>query len=156
SSAGVSRNSPPGSMQKRPTSWKRSNPVRRLRRRLLLPNSSWRPCPESSVVRLRLHCPPVRSTSFSAPGRTRRQKLTQLRPRTSPPDLVLFRVTGIEVPKLDIESSETKRLVETLNRTMSEDMFGEYVGQLESEVGVTINQAALNQAIGIAGSSDVN
>jgi len=99
--------------------------------------------------------PPLSAGAVDVVFRTRKDAAAKA-DATSPPDLVLFRVTGIEVPKLDIESSETKRLVETLNRTMSEDMFGEYVGQLESEVGVTINQAALNQAIGIAGSSDVN
>jgi len=39
-------------------------------------------------------------------------------------------------------------MVETLNRSLSDDLLGEYVSRLESEVGVTINQSALNQVLG--------
>jgi peptidyl-prolyl cis-trans isomerase D len=74
-----------------------------------------------------------------------------------PAEQVVFRVTDILVPSLDAQSNDSKRAVETLNRTLSEDVAGEYIGQLESEIGVTINQSALNQVIsGGAGTGDVN
>jgi peptidyl-prolyl cis-trans isomerase D len=60
---------------------------------------------------------------------------------------VVFRVTDIVLPTLDAASEDAKRTVETLNRGLSEDVFGEYVAKLESEIGVTINQSALNQVI---------
>jgi peptidyl-prolyl cis-trans isomerase D len=66
---------------------------------------------------------------------------------------VVFRVTDIVVPKFDPSSEEAKRIIATLNRGLSEDVFAEYVARLEKEVGVTINQSALNQVIGGADSS---
>ncbi len=99
--------------------------------------------------------PPLSAAAVDAVFRTRKEGEAKA-DAISPPDLVVFRVTDIEVPTLDMASGDAKRLIETLNRTLSEDMFGEYVARLESEVGVSINQAALNQAIGGAGSNDVN
>jgi len=72
-----------------------------------------------------------------------------------PGEQVIFRVTDIVVPPLDLQSADTKRMVETLNRSLSDDLLGEYISRLESEVGVTINQSALNQAVG-GGSGDDN
>jgi peptidyl-prolyl cis-trans isomerase D len=66
----------------------------------------------------------------------------------------VFRVTEIVVPPLDMASEEVKRTVDTLNRGLSEDLLSEYIARLESEVGVTINQSALNQVVsGGAGDS---
>jgi peptidyl-prolyl cis-trans isomerase D len=44
-------------------------------------------------------------------------------------------------------SDEVKRTVDSLNRSLSEDLLSEYIARLESEVGVTINQNALNQVV---------
>jgi peptidyl-prolyl cis-trans isomerase D len=65
-----------------------------------------------------------------------------------PGEQIVFRVTDIVVPTLDASGEEAKRTVETLNRGLSEDIFSEYVAKLESEIGVTINQSALNQVVG--------
>jgi peptidyl-prolyl cis-trans isomerase D len=73
-----------------------------------------------------------------------------------PAELVVFRVTDIIVPKFDPASEEAKRMVETLNRGLSEDVFAEYIARLESEVGVTINRSALNQVIGGGADSGIN
>jgi peptidyl-prolyl cis-trans isomerase D len=59
------------------------------------------------------------------------------------------------VPSLDAQSNDSKRVVEALNRALSEDVAGEYISRLESEIGVTINQSALNQVIS-GGAGDVN
>jgi peptidyl-prolyl cis-trans isomerase D len=67
---------------------------------------------------------------------------------TQPAEQVVFRVTDILVPSPDAQSDDSKRTVEALNRALSEDVVGEYIGRLESEIGVTINQSALNQVIG--------
>ena len=64
-----------------------------------------------------------------------------------PAEQVVFRVTDIVVPALDMASDEAKRTLETLNRSLSEDILAEYVTRLESEIGVTINQNALNQVV---------
>jgi peptidyl-prolyl cis-trans isomerase D len=64
-----------------------------------------------------------------------------------PPDEVVFRVTNIVVPSLDMASEDAKRALETLNRGLSEDILAEYIAWLESDIGVTINQSALNQVV---------
>ena len=71
-----------------------------------------------------------------------------------PGEQVVFRVTDIVVPNIDLASEDAKRIVEALNRGLSEDILGEYIAKLESEIGVTINQSALNQVVsGGAGDS---
>jgi peptidyl-prolyl cis-trans isomerase D len=66
---------------------------------------------------------------------------------------IVFRVTEINVPSLDRESADAKRIDETLRRVMGEDLLAQYIAQLESSIGVTINRAALNQ---ITGASPAN
>ena len=73
-----------------------------------------------------------------------------------PGEQTVFRVTDIVVPSLDAASDESKRTLETLNRGLSEDIFAEYIAYLESEVGVTINQGALNQVVSGGANTDVN
>lgn len=71
-----------------------------------------------------------------------------------PGEQVVFRVTDLVVPNIDLASEDAKRIVEALNRGLSEDILGEYIAKLESEIGVTINQSALNQVVsGGAGDS---
>ena len=66
---------------------------------------------------------------------------------------MVFRVTEITVPPLEAESADAKRFDDLLRRAMSDDMLAQYVARLESDIGVTINQAALNQ---ITGASPAN
>jgi len=74
-----------------------------------------------------------------------------------PGEQLVFRVTDITVPTLDAGSEDAKRTVEVLNRGLSEDVFSEYVARLQDEIGVTINQSALNQVVsGGAGGGDVD
>jgi peptidyl-prolyl cis-trans isomerase D len=73
-----------------------------------------------------------------------------------PGEQVVFRVTDIVVPSLDAGSEDAKRIVETLDRGLSEAILGEYVARLESDIGVTINQSALNQVIGGASGEGAN
>lgn len=63
-------------------------------------------------------------------------------------DRIVFRVTEITAPALDLASADGKRIDDMLRRVMSDDLLSQYVSKLESEIGVTINQAALNQIIG--------
>jgi peptidyl-prolyl cis-trans isomerase D len=64
-----------------------------------------------------------------------------------PAEQVVFRVADIVVPALNMASDEAKRVLETLNRSLSEDILAEYIARLESDIGVTINQSALNQVV---------
>src|SRR6516165_3014284 len=72
-------------------------------------------------------------------------------------DQLVFRVTDIVVPPIEAESDNSKRVVEVLNRALSEDVLTQYIAQLDSEMGVTFNQSALNQVIsGGADTGDAN
>ena len=51
-------------------------------------------------------------------------------------------------PKLDATSPDTKKIEDSLQTSYADDMIGEYIARLETELGVTINQTALNQVIG--------
>jgi peptidyl-prolyl cis-trans isomerase D len=70
---------------------------------------------------------------------------------------IVFRVTAITLPTVDLASGESKNIREVLSRMAADDLFAEYLAQLESEIGVTINQAALRQIItGARGDLDDN
>jgi peptidyl-prolyl cis-trans isomerase D len=58
---------------------------------------------------------------------------------------VVFRVTDITVPKMDANAAEAKAMSDTMRRSITDDLLGEYVAQLENDIGVTINQSAFNQ-----------
>jgi hypothetical protein len=59
----------------------------------------------------------------------------------------VFRVTDIVVPKTDLKSEEAKSIAQRLNRSLSEDVFTQYITQVQSEIGVTINGSAVRQVI---------
>jgi peptidyl-prolyl cis-trans isomerase D len=60
---------------------------------------------------------------------------------------VVFRVTEITVPDINFESDDIKRIKQALQSAVSEDVYGEYIAQVESEIGVSINQPALQRVI---------
>jgi peptidyl-prolyl cis-trans isomerase D len=66
----------------------------------------------------------------------------------SPTERIVFRVTEIKVPPLDPEGADAKRLDEALKARNTEDLIGQYIAQLQSEIGFSINQSALNQVTG--------
>jgi peptidyl-prolyl cis-trans isomerase D len=66
----------------------------------------------------------------------------------TPTSRIVFVVTGVDDPPLDAKSDEAKQAAETLGRGYGEDILSEYVAQLENEIGVQINQAALQQVTG--------
>ena len=60
----------------------------------------------------------------------------------------VFVVTAIEEPKLDAETAQTSEAAQTASRSYTEDILAQYVAKLESELGVRINQTALQQIVG--------
>ncbi|MGH6790172.1 MAG: SurA N-terminal domain-containing protein [Pseudolabrys sp.] len=61
---------------------------------------------------------------------------------------LVFVITDITDPKLDAASPAAKSISDTLLRSFNDDMLGEYVTRLESDLGVNINQQALSQIVG--------
>jgi peptidyl-prolyl cis-trans isomerase D len=66
---------------------------------------------------------------------------------------IVFRVTDITVPPLDLASDEIKKLKETLLRGLADEQISEYVTKLEAEIGTTINADAFAQATGASGAA---
>jgi peptidyl-prolyl cis-trans isomerase D len=64
-----------------------------------------------------------------------------------PGDQIVFRVTDIVTPKTDLKSAEAKGIADGLNRSLSDDVFSQYISQVEHEIGVTINNTAVKQVV---------
>jgi len=67
---------------------------------------------------------------------------------TRPDTRVVFVVTNVVDPPLDAASTESKQTAEALVRGYGDDILGEYVARLETDIGVKINEAALLQITG--------
>jgi len=61
---------------------------------------------------------------------------------------IVFRVTDIVDPPLDLASDEVKQLKTSVERSLADELIGQYVVKMENEIGVSINQAAFGQITG--------
>jgi peptidyl-prolyl cis-trans isomerase D len=66
---------------------------------------------------------------------------------------IVFRVTDISVPPVDLASDEMKKVKEQLQRSLEDEEIAQYVTKLESNLGTTINEAALAQVTGASGNN---
>lgn len=66
----------------------------------------------------------------------------------TPTQRFVFRVIDVIDPTLDPNSAEAKQLTTTLQNSYADDIIGEYIGKLEADMGVKINQQALSQVVG--------
>ena len=71
-----------------------------------------------------------------------------------PTQWLVFRVSDVKTPPLDSNSADGKKLVQLLQQAMGDDVFSQYLGWLENNLGTTINQAALTQAVGTTAPPD--
>ncbi|HEX5508394.1 MAG TPA: SurA N-terminal domain-containing protein [Pseudolabrys sp.] len=60
----------------------------------------------------------------------------------------VFVVTDVKETKPDLGAAGAKQMADTLQRSYTDDLLGEYVTKLESQLGVDINQQAVNQIVG--------
>lgn len=65
-------------------------------------------------------------------------------------DWIVFKVTDVITPTVDMASDDVKKLKETLERALSDEQIAQFVTKLESNVGTTINQQAFAVATGAA------
>ena len=91
--------------------------------------------------------PGVPTSVIEAAFRTPKDSAAQA-PGTGGGDWIVFRVTDVTVPPVDLASDDIKKLKETLLRGLSDEQVAEYVTKLESQIGTTINQSALAQVTG--------
>ena len=55
-------------------------------------------------------------------------------------DWIVFRVTDVNVPPLDLASDDIKKLKETLQRGLTDEQVAQYVSKIEQTIGTTINR----------------
>ncbi len=67
---------------------------------------------------------------------------------TGASEWIVFRVTDVSVPPVDLASDDMKKLRTTLERGLTDEQVAQYVTKLESDIGTTINQAAFAQVTG--------
>ena len=91
--------------------------------------------------------PGVPAAALTAAFRTAKDGVGQT-PGNGGSEWVVFRVTDVTVPPLDLASDDIKKLKDTLQRSLSDEQLAQYVAKLESEIGTTINQAAFAQVTG--------
>jgi peptidyl-prolyl cis-trans isomerase D len=61
---------------------------------------------------------------------------------------IIFRVTDIKIPAFDANSPAAKGIFDQLRNSYNDELLGQYLARLEADIGISVNQAALNQAIG--------
>ncbi|HET7847691.1 MAG TPA: SurA N-terminal domain-containing protein [Pseudolabrys sp.] len=60
----------------------------------------------------------------------------------------VFVVTDVTESKPDLGAAGVKQMTDTLQRSYTDDLLAEYVTKVESQLGVDINQQAVNQIVG--------
>jgi hypothetical protein len=89
-----------------------------------------------------------------APAYFQQVRIPTRSPKSSgdvPTDWIVFRVTDVTTPKFDANSPDAKRIEDTVKRQESEEIYTQYVAWLQNDLGTTVNQAALAQALGSSG-----
>ena len=61
---------------------------------------------------------------------------------------IVFRVTDVIAPPLDLASEDMKKLKEQLTRALSDEQLALYVARLEKDIGTSVNEAAFAQVTG--------
>jgi peptidyl-prolyl cis-trans isomerase D len=61
---------------------------------------------------------------------------------------IVFIVTAVTDPTFKADAPDAKQLTDQLQNSYADDIIGEYIAWVENDIGVSINQAALNQVIG--------
>jgi peptidyl-prolyl cis-trans isomerase D len=61
---------------------------------------------------------------------------------------IVFRVTDVSVPPIDLAADDMKKLRDQLTRGMSDEQVAQYVAKLEKDIGTSVNEAGFAQVTG--------
>jgi peptidyl-prolyl cis-trans isomerase D len=89
----------------------------------------------------------VPSSVVAAAFRTAKDGVGQT-PANGGSEVIVFRVTDIVDPPVDLASEAIAKLKESLDRALTDEQVAAYVNKLETDIGTTINQAAFAQVTG--------
>jgi peptidyl-prolyl cis-trans isomerase D len=96
--------------------------------------------------------PGVPASAISAAFRTAKDGAGQT-PSADNGEWIVFRVTDITVPPVDMASDDIKKMKGQLQRSLEDEQIAQYVARLETQIGTSINEAAFAQVTG-ANSND--
>jgi len=63
---------------------------------------------------------------------------------------LVFRLTDITDPPVDLNSDDMKKLKDQLTRALSDEQLALYVAKLEKDIGTSVNESAFAQVTGAA------
>ena len=61
---------------------------------------------------------------------------------------IVFRVTDVTVPPVDLASDEMKKLKDSVQRAQTDEQIAQYITKLESTIGISVNETAFAQVTG--------
>jgi peptidyl-prolyl cis-trans isomerase D len=93
--------------------------------------------------------PGVPSGLIAAAFRTDKDGAGQT-PGSGPTEWLVFRLTNIIDPPVDLNSDDMKKLKDQLTRALSDEQLALYVAKLEKDIGTSINESAFAQVTGAA------
>ncbi|MGM4892237.1 SurA N-terminal domain-containing protein [Tardiphaga sp. 839_C3_N1_4] len=71
----------------------------------------------------------------------------------TPSEWIVYRITDVTAPAVDMASEDAKKLKETLQRGLTDEQVAQYVTRLETQIGTKINAEAVAIATGAANSN---
>ncbi|MBU6457053.1 MAG: SurA N-terminal domain-containing protein [Bradyrhizobium sp.] len=99
--------------------------------------------------------PGVPASAIAAAFRTAKDGAGQT-PGAGIGEWIVYRVTDITVPPVDMASDDIKKMKGQLERSLEDEQIAQYVAKLETQIGTSINEAAFAQVTGASGSNDNN
>src|SRR5262249_51523515 len=68
-----------------------------------------------------------------------------------PSERFVFQVTSIKVPAFDPNTPDAKKIEDTLKRMLGDEMLMQYLTKTAADMGISVNQSVINQALGTGG-----
>jgi peptidyl-prolyl cis-trans isomerase D len=101
----------------------------------------------ASGLKREVSLPGLPATVITATFRTAKDGVGQV-PGAGSSEWIVFHVTDVSVPPVDLASEDTKKLKDNLQRGLTDEQVAQYITKLETELGTSINQAAFAQVTG--------
>jgi peptidyl-prolyl cis-trans isomerase D len=97
--------------------------------------------------------PGVPASVITAAFRTAKDGAGQT-PAAGDSEWIVFRVTDIAVPPVDMASPDIKKMQQQLQQSLEDELIAQYVGKLETEIGTSINEGVFAQITGASSNNN--